>query len=140
MNQPTFSLSVSLLAGALALVAGCPALAQQSKPAAEASVTVFPVLLADSPSRDVASVLGVLLERGGLPQVELAAGAFAPDRKQGFAEQASAFGVFARAQGLKTDYGLFADFLGSPKTGVLEVRGVLVDKQGALVWSERQKA
>jgi len=82
----------------------------------------------------------MMLERGGLQEVEVAAAAFVPDRKQEFAEQAKAFAAFARQQGTRTEYALLGDFLGSPKAGVAEVRGVLVDQAGNVAWSERQKA
>jgi len=132
-----FALCVSMFA-----FGGCQSQGSAPTPAGQlprnASVTVFPVLLGERPNPDVATVVGVLLERGGLRQVEVEPTAFAPDRSQDFAAQAAAFGTFVARRGVPTDYALFADFLGSP-LGVTEVRGALVDKQGKVVWSDRQR-
>lgn len=136
MDRSASRSSAFFLAAAISLVAPRPAPAQESKPAA--SVTVFPVLLGGSASSDVANVVGMMLEHGGLTEVEVAATPFVPDRKLGFQEQAAAFAAFAKQAGVKTGYALFADFLGTPKTGVAEVRGVLADASG-VVWSEQQK-
>ncbi len=111
---------------------------QQSVPA-NASVTVFPVVLGEKPEANVTNVVGVLLERGGLKQVEVATAAYAPERTQPFAQQAAAFGTFAAAQGVQTDYALFATYLASATEGFTGVRGVLVDKKGTVVWSDEQR-
>jgi hypothetical protein len=109
-------------------------------PGARASVTVYPVVVGDAPSAEVTDVVGLLLERGGLSRVEIETSPFSPAAGQEIGNQASAFGAFVAQRGLATDYALFGSFLGSPKDGVKEVRGVLVDRKGAVIWSERQKA
>lgn len=138
MNRSAPS-ALPLLVLALALV-GCQSPGDPTAPAAplpsNASVTVFPVLLAGRPHADAANVVGILLERGGLQQVELAAATFTPDANQDFAAQNAAFGAFVAQHGVPTDYALLASYHGSPR-GVTEVRGTLVDKQGRLVCCER---
>ena len=61
-----------------------------------------------------------------------------PVRRGRLAQTAKDFGDFVRANPVKTDYALFAEFLGSPESGVAEVRGVIVSKQGQVVWQDRQ--
>jgi hypothetical protein len=54
-------------------------------------------------------------------------------------EQAAAqFGEFVRRNPIRTEYALYAEFLGAPATGISEVRGILVDKKGTTMWSDRQ--
>jgi hypothetical protein len=106
---------------------------------ANASVTVFPVLLGGNPNADAANVVGIFLERGGLKQVEIEDAAFAPDKGQALDAQAAAFGTFVSKRGLKTDFALFASILGSPGKGVEAMRSALVDKQGKVIWSDQQQ-
>ena len=106
---------------------------------ANASVTVFPALLGTRPSPEVANVLGIFLEKGGLQTVELAEAAFTPEKGQDFAAQATAFGAFVKQRALTTDYALFASISGTPGKGIEAVRAALVDKQGKVVWSEQQQ-
>jgi hypothetical protein len=108
-------------------------------PGARPSVTVYPVILGTAPNEDVATVVGMLLERGGLQRVEVEPAAYVPDRSLDFEKQAAAFGAFVAARGLATDYALFGAFLGSPQKGVSEVSGAIVDRNGGLVWSDRQR-
>jgi hypothetical protein len=128
-------LSVTLLATASCQSGGSQ---EPGELPANASLTVFPVLLAGKPSPDVANVVGIMLERGGLQHVELEAAAFAADQGQDFAAQAQAFGTFAAARGIATDYALLASFQGSPGR-VEAVNGAIVDKHGRVVWSDRQQ-
>jgi hypothetical protein len=106
---------------------------------ANASVTVFPVLLGGTPSAEVANVVGILLERGGLQQVELAAAAFTPEHGLDCAAQAAAFGRFVQQREMNTDFALFAAILGTPGKGVEGVRSAIVDRQGRVVWSDEQR-
>jgi hypothetical protein len=100
-------------------------------------VTVYPVALAGRADADVANVVGILLERGGLPQVELEPAAFVPDGGQELAAEAAAFAAFVQARSPGTEYALFADIRGTPRTGIEELRAVLVDRQARVAWSER---
>jgi len=104
---------------------------QQVSLAKHASVTVYPVGMLGRPNEQVAKVVAMMLERGGLESIELGSPAF-DGNSAGFSE-------FAATQTIKTDYALYAEYVGSPKRGVDEVRGVLVDAKGQVVWSECQK-
>jgi hypothetical protein len=100
-------------------------------------VTVYPVSLAGRTNADVANVVGILLERGGVQQVELEPAAFVPDGGQELAAEAAAFATFVSARAPSTEYALFADIRGTPQTGIDELRAVLVDRQSRVAWSER---
>jgi hypothetical protein len=106
---------------------------------ANASITVFPVLLGGTPNADVANVVGIVLERGGLQQVELEAAAFTPEHGLDCAAQAAAFGRFVQQREMKTDFALFAAILGTPGKGIDGVRSAIVDRQGKVVWSDEQR-
>ncbi|MEQ1632109.1 MAG: hypothetical protein ABL997_07030 [Planctomycetota bacterium] len=125
---------------ALALLA---ATACSSRPepqgTAAPSVTVFPVLLAGTPSTDVANVVGIFLERGGLPQVELSDAAFAPVAQQDASTRSAAFAAFVQDQSLPTDQALLVDMLGTPGQGIDEIRTTLVDRAGTVVFKDCQK-
>ena len=95
------------------------------------SVTVYPIGMLGQPNAQVGKVVVMMLERGGLERVELGAHAYEGD--------AAAFSAFAAKQKIETDYALYGEYIGTPKRGVDEVRGVLVDAQGNVVWKETQK-
>jgi hypothetical protein len=95
------------------------------------------VLLAGQQNRDVAMVLGIFLERGGLSQVELADAAFAPPVGADFDTITKAFEAHVASSKLATGYALLASFDGVPGRGVDSVAGSLVKADGTLAWSER---
>jgi hypothetical protein len=49
-----------------------------------------------------------------------------------------AFGEFVRAHPIQTENALYAEFLVTPGSGFTEVRGILVDRAGHTVWTDRQ--
>ena len=78
------------------------------------SVTVFPIVLnsgapipgvSPAMSKNIAEMVGLLLERGGMKPVEIAAAQFSPPKDADSARLAAAFGSFVQAQKLKTDCG-----------------------------------
>jgi hypothetical protein len=128
----------TIATGVLAMLLGAAGCQKGPETAAvePGSVTVYPVVLGDQPREEVTRFVAVLLERGGLEGIEVSDQAFAPAAGQDFDR---AFAEFARKQQLKTDYALYSAYLGKPGRGVDEVRSVLVDGRGAVVWSDRQK-
>jgi hypothetical protein len=56
-------------------------------------------------SKNIAEMVGLLLERGGMKPVEIAAAQFSPPKDADSARLAAAFGSFVQAQKLKTDCG-----------------------------------
>lgn len=117
-----------------------------AEPAADArpkSVTVFPVII--TPSKDIPSVIpertaqvvGVLLERAGMDDVELSRATFTPPDTDDVAKAAAAFAQFAKDQPLKTEYALFGQLFGTPVSGPTEVRTIVVDKAGNVIFADQ---
>ncbi len=111
------------------------------------SVTVFPIVLNSGKpingvpaemSKNLAELVGLFLERGGVKKIEIAGTQFSPSEENDPAKLANAFGQFVRAQKLNTDYALYGQFLGTPGKGVDEIRIVVVDRRGKVVLSERR--
>lgn len=118
---------------------GCSSGPKQEARMPSASVTVYPVVLGTRTSPEVTQTVAVLLERGGLTDIELAPAPFPTGVDAPFDEQAEAFARHVAQQGTKTDRALYAAYLGSPQRGVDEVRAVLVDGAGHVVWKDRER-
>jgi hypothetical protein len=103
-----------------------------------AEMTVFPVRIGDRTMPEAGEVLALFLERGGMQNIDWRSQAF-PRTGEAASEQiSSGFGDYVRRNAIPTEYALYAEVLFTPGVGVAEVRGVLVDKQGNLVWSYQQ--
>lgn len=105
---------------------------------AEASLTIVPLVMAGTPVGRVAQVVGLFLERAGMTNLEIGTAEFLPEEKADFQQVVTSFSEFVRKNPMKTDYVLYGEFIGTPKTGVEEVRGIVVDKIGKVVWLDRQ--
>jgi hypothetical protein len=103
-----------------------------------AGITIFPVLLGNRVFPQVAEVLGLFLERGGMEKLEVSSQEFQRPEEAAVEQVAAAFGDFVRRNPIRTEYALYAEFLGSPGAGFTEVRGILVDRAGNTVWTDRQ--
>jgi len=119
-------------------LAACTGQASGPPVATRPSLTIYPVHMAGEDRRDVAAVVAVMLERGGMTEIEIADAAFTTDPATAFETQAAEFAAFAAGQHLETEYALYGAILGSPQRGVDEIRGVLVDRDGHVAWSDRQ--
>lgn len=146
----------SHVAAVVACFVALPAYADKSEgsngsdaAAAGKSVTVFPIILnsgkpiegvAPDMSKNLAEMIGLLLERGGVKDVEIADSQFSPPEKDkdDLAKLAEAFGQFVQTRKLSTEYALYGQFFGTPGKGVEEIRLVVVDRQGKVVLSERR--
>jgi hypothetical protein len=115
-------------------------------PATAKSVTVFPVVLNSGQpvsgvpanmSKNLAELVGLLLERGGVKDVEISDASFSPPQDADLAKLSAAFAQFVQSQKVATEYALLGQFLGTPGKGVEEVRLVAVDRQGKVVLAER---
>jgi len=107
----------------------------------QASVTVFPIYMEhqDKALKDVGDALGLLLEqKAGLENIHTTEVSFGLPQGTDFDKAPALFGEFVRAHPLETDYALYAEFLGSPRTGATEIRMVVVDKEGHKVWVDQQ--
>lgn len=141
-------LGVSVVAAMLLAVPGAGSYAGES-PSSRAkpgSVTVFPVVitpeqkLAVGVRHGIAEVIGMLLERIGLEDVELSTTDFDMPKDENLDQVAAAFGRFVREQAIGTDYALLAHFVGTPGKGVDEIDTILVDRQGAVIMAGRDNS
>ncbi len=105
---------------------------------ADTVLTIYPVILQGGARQDVADVLGAMLENAGMRKHDTTATVFQPDAHDTLDELASAFGKFLQQNPPPTDYALCAEFVGAPRTGAKEIRTVLLDRAGTLVWKDVQ--
>jgi hypothetical protein len=101
------------------------------------SLTILPVRLAGKPWDRVTEVVGVLLEQQGLKKIELAKTPFTP-AETNLESLADAVGAFVKTNPITTGYALYAEYNGDRQTGLNELRAVVVDHAGAVVWTDRQ--
>jgi len=104
----------------------------------DASLTILPVRLGGKPWDRVSQVVGVLLEKQGLKNIELGKAPLDVTNAGNMDDLSAAVGAFVRANPVATDYALYAEFNGTRPTGLNEIRAVVVDKTGAVVWTDRQ--
>jgi hypothetical protein len=102
----------------------------------DAAFTVMPVVLAGNPMRDVADVVGMMLEQQGLANVSTTGVVYEPERDVSPAERAGALARTADAGSVVADYLLFAEIEGTPGSGVSGISVLLADGDGTLLWSE----
>ncbi len=101
------------------------------------SLTILPVRLGGKPWERVSEAVGLSLERQGLKQIELGKTPFEPTHANTMEDLSAAVGAFVRTNAEAAEYALYAEFNGTRQTGLNELRAVVVDKTGAVVWTER---
>ena len=107
------------------------------------SVTVFPIAIEPSEGRTLefrttlATVVGSLLQRADVNDVELAQTEFIPPDGADTTKIADDFGRFVVEHPVETQYALFAQLVGTPKTGVKAIVTILVDRSGKVILAER---
>ncbi|MGA2854532.1 MAG: hypothetical protein ABSE90_10445 [Verrucomicrobiota bacterium] len=104
----------------------------------EDSLTILPVRLAGRPFDRVTEVVGLLLERQGLKNIELGKAPLEAVNLADLNSLSVAVGEFVKANPITTSYALYAEYNGDRQTGLNELRAVVVDKTGAVVWTDRQ--
>jgi hypothetical protein len=102
-----------------------------------ADITVLPVGLAGRAMPEAGEMLAIFLERGGMANVDWTARVFPRTGEADLQQLGREFGAWVRQGGVPTAYALYAEVLGTPGTGVAEVRAVLADRDGETVWSLR---
>jgi hypothetical protein len=100
------------------------------------SLTLLPVRLVGKPWDRVTEVVGVLLEKQGLRNIELGKTPFTP-AETNLDQLADVVGAFVKTNSITTGYALYAEYNGSRQTGLNELRAVVVDQTGAIVWTDR---
>jgi len=106
----------------------------------EASLTILPVRLGGRPFDRVSEVVGMLLEQQGLKNIELGKTAFDPGKETDMTRLAGSLGDFIGKNPITTEYALYAEFNGSREGGLNEIRAVVLDKTGAVVWTDHLTA
>ena len=104
----------------------------------DASLTILPVLLAGNPWDRVTEFVGVLFEQQGLKNIELGQTPLVPGAGVELERLCGMLGEFMGQHPIATEYALYAELNGSRQTGIVEVRAVVLDKTGAVVWTEVQ--
>ncbi len=100
------------------------------------SLTVLPILLAGRPYDRVSEVVGVLLEQQGLENIEVGATPFVPAAGIGMEQLSALLSEFLKKNPVPTKYALYAEYNGDRQTGLVELRGILVNTSGKVVWME----
>jgi hypothetical protein len=136
--RATTRLITCIAAPALVAVATATAANETLTIEPEAAVTIVPVVLAGNPMRDVADVVGMLLEQQGLANVSTTDTALELNRGTPPAEVAAALAATAREESLNARYLVFAEIAASREMGVTGVDIVLADGSGTLLWSDHQ--
>ncbi len=100
------------------------------------SLTIFPVVVVGTPYERVSEIVGLLLEREGLTNLELGKTAFDPGAATQMGSLAGSVGKFVKKNPIATGYALYAEFTSSRQTGIDGIRAIVVDSAGALVWTD----
>ena len=120
---------------------------RSDSPTTPKSVTVFPIVLnsgkpidgvAPTMPKEFAELVGLMLERGGVKEIEIAETQYSPPEGDDLAGLAESFGQFVRSRNVGTEYALYGQFIGTPAEGVQEIRLVAADREGKVVLSERR--
>lgn len=108
---------------------------------ASAPFVLHPVQLLARPDTRVAQALGLVLERSGMTDLDVAAVPFVVPADAKWDAVPAQLAAHVQAQprdAAAQHYHLYAQFLGTPRTGPEEVRFVVVDAAGAVVLVDRQ--
>lgn len=138
MKRHLLSAGILTLAAALS---GTNSRAAEAPDDAKPSVTVFPVVTSpDGFPEELAKRVGILvatlLEQAGIEDLEMADTIFNPPDTDDVQRIAAAFGKQVGGKPIKTEYAVFAQFVGTPRTGVKEIRTIVVDKSGKVLLAE----
>jgi len=102
----------------------------------EGSMTVLPVILAGRPFDRVSEIVGLFLEQKGLRDIEIGPKPCTPPASIALDKLAEAVAEFVKKNPVATEHALYAEYNGSPQEGLVELRAVVVDKMGGVVWMD----
>lgn len=105
---------------------------------ASAALTIYPVRVLGAPDRNVADVLGLVLESMGMDNLDATDAAFARPVDAPWEQAPDQFAEFLKKNAPAGGYALYAEYLGEPRGGPTEVRFLVTDAAGNLVLSDRQ--
>ena len=100
-----------------------------------ASLTILPARVGGNPWDRLTEAVGWLLEQQGLRNIELGKTAFESGSQINMEQAAVSLSELVKKNPITTGYALYAEFNGD--RGSDEIRVFVVDKSGALVWSDR---
>ena len=134
------ALIVTFLTLATALCASVFAVSQSS-PAEKRSITVLPVVAEPNAfpvdfGWRVGTVIATFLEKSGVERLEVSKVVFVPPKTDKVREIADALSRQLREKPIETDFAVFAQLVGTPQSGVSEIRIVVVDQAGKVVLAE----
>lgn len=101
----------------------------------EASLVILPPMIAGRPFDRATDILGVLLEQRGLQHIEIGRVPFTAGVKTEMPALSDSLAAFLRTNTIATDDALYVELNGPTLD---EVRAVIMDKSGELVWSDHQ--
>lgn len=104
----------------------------------KAALALYPVRVLGRPDRNVANVLGLVLEKYGMENLDAVDAAFIPPSGQTWEEVARGFADFVKLSPPKSANALYAEYLGDRQRGPTEVRWVLVNVGGNVLLTDRQ--
>ena len=106
----------------------------------DSPVTVLPVMMPGGPAKNVGEALGLVLEKElGMTEIYPSEVTFTRPEGADFDEVAEAFGQFIIENPVGTEYAMYAEIEGTRNPPqVLEVRALVADKHGAIVWRDIQ--
>jgi hypothetical protein len=101
----------------------------------EASLSILPVMFVGRPFDKVTDFLGVLLEQQGLQHIEIGKAPFTAGVKTEMPVLSVSLAGFLKTNSIATDCALYVEINGPTLD---EVRAVVVNKSGEMVWSDHQ--
>lgn len=101
----------------------------------EASLSILPAMIVGRPFDRATDVLGVMLEQRGLQHIEIGRVPFTAGVKTEMPVLTASLAAFLRTNSIATDYALYVELNGPTLD---EVRAVVVDKAGEIVWADHQ--
>ncbi len=110
----------------------------KAKLGTDTALTIYPVVMAGGPRKDVADVIGLMLEREGMKAHVTTETQYTPSTECTPAELGAGFSQFIRQNPPETEYALCVEFCGTPQSGPTEIRNVLVTRTGTVLWTDVQ--
>lgn len=120
-------------------------LAQQEKSSSDTSqlgkqvsLTILPALLLGNPEPRLSEIIGALLEKQGLRNIELYTPSFKVAKQLPLEDLADSAGIFVADHPFSTDYVLYAEMVvDQEKKAITEVIGIVLNNNGTIFWKEK---
>jgi hypothetical protein len=133
--RPTFAADAPPASASASSPAQQERLAAMKAKGPNASLTILPAMIAGRPFDRASAVIGVCLEQNGLQTIALNKTPFKTGVKAEWPVLSAALAAFLKTNVVATDYALYAEFNGPTLD---EVRAVVANKTGEIVWTDHQ--